>query len=238
MRILLKILTIAAIGLALARRPGGSDSDAPGGINPNRTPSPPPPVGGFNSGRLATKASFDKGEAGGSSTPNASHLEPGEGWADTGGSRRPKRGTAEEWEWAEEAYAHWRESDADVDAIAQHLADFPRQDGSIGFTYDEILNAKNNVMRDEHAVDNKYEDGAIDIKQFDADPEIAAAWIRLQQGEGNEYDIMLLEHEIAEYNYWQDHPEATYSEAHDAANEVSNWEDYRTTTPYEPVKYK
>jgi hypothetical protein len=65
MRILLKILTIAAIGLALARRPGGSDSDAPGGINPNRTPSPPPPVGGFNSGRLATKASFDKGEAGG-----------------------------------------------------------------------------------------------------------------------------------------------------------------------------
>jgi hypothetical protein len=64
MRILLKILTIAAIGLALARRPGGSDSDAPGGINPNRTPSPPPPVGGFNSGRLATKASFDKGEAG------------------------------------------------------------------------------------------------------------------------------------------------------------------------------
>jgi hypothetical protein len=71
-----KILAIAAIALALARRPAGSDTDAPGGVNPNRMPSPPPPVGGFNSGRLATKASFDKGEAGGGAETDSTPTVP------------------------------------------------------------------------------------------------------------------------------------------------------------------
>ena len=75
MRTLLKLLAITVIGLALARRPG--DSDAPGGTNPNRGSSPPPPVGGFNSGRQATKASLDKGEAGGSRNGNEDNADSG-----------------------------------------------------------------------------------------------------------------------------------------------------------------
>lgn len=143
-----------------------------------------------------------------------------------------------DWDWAEEAYEHWRRDDSEVDSIVDNLRDAPRLDGSRGFSREEILLAKNNVMRNIHPIDDKYESGLVEHKRFDADPEIASAWIRMQRGETIDYDRMLLEHEIAEARHWQNNPNAVYSEAHDAANSVSNWETHRKNLPFGPDDYK
>jgi hypothetical protein len=171
--------------------------------------------------------------SGGSSTDRTEYVN-------TGGTRRPKQETGRDWDWAEEAYARWRddESDSEVDAIVDNLRDAPRVDGSRGFSREEILLAKNNVMRDIHKIDDRHEGGDDEYKRFDADPEIASAWIRMQRGETIDYDIMLLEHEIAEARHWQANPEANYSEAHKAANLVSNWEVHYKDLPFSPYDYR
>lgn len=48
--------------------------------------------------------------------------------------------------------------------------------------------------------------------------------MRLRAGRQRPEDIALLEHELAESRYWQQNPNASYKDAHAAANEVSRWE--------------
>lgn len=159
-------------------------------------------------------------------------------WINTGGSRRPKPATGMDWDWADEAYEHWRHNgDAEVDGIVENLRDAQRIDGSRGFSREEILLAKNNVMRHEHPIQDM-ETKKIKHRLFDSDPEIASAWIRLQKGEHIEYDTLLLEHEIAEARFWEQNPRATYSEAHKAATEVADWDKHRSKFPFNPDDYR
>lgn len=53
----------------------------------------------------------------------------------------------------------------------------------------------------------------------------ARIWLRLRSGNYKPQDLMLLEHELAEHNYYVQHPGAVYPEAHAAANKIANWSD-------------
>ncbi|MGV9540118.1 HNH endonuclease, partial [Nocardia beijingensis] len=123
-------------------------------------------------------------------------------------------------DWAAQAYDAIRSAD-DVDRIASHLETVRRPDGS-PYTRADIEAVKNHIFYDEHpleAVDGGHVEG-----RFEAHPEIAEAWIRLRSGRHTDSDLLLLEHELAEHQYLAEHPEASYAEAHRAANTVADWE--------------
>jgi hypothetical protein len=153
-------------------------------------------------------------------TPDAASSAPAaRPFADSGGRRRPPESDyAGQSRWAERAYDEFRATDADVDAIARNT----------GYSRADIADVKRHLFEDEHPL-NVYDDNGnvvgTEMRRFDADPDIADAWIRMADGRATPSDLRLLDHELAELNYMRDHPGATYSDAHRHANTVSNWED-------------
>jgi hypothetical protein len=125
-------------------------------------------------------------------------------------------------QWANDAYDNIRRN-LDSDAIARNLSDAARTDGSTGFTAAEIEQVRQHVFFEEHPL-NDY-DGSVVHRRYDASPDMAEAWLRLRSGRQRPEDVALLEHELAESRYYHDHPGSTYEQAHNAANQVSNWQD-------------
>ncbi len=149
--------------------------------------------------------------------------------AQSGGAVRPRDvyDMDAQGEWAESAYDRFRDTDADVDAAVSNLSDAPRADGSTGFDRAEIQRVKDHLFRSEHKLTVRGEDGypvGYETRRFDADADIAEAWMRLSSGEAKPQDVVLLEHELAESSYLAEHPDAPYLEAHRHANEQFNWE--------------
>ncbi|MFI9813555.1 WXG100 family type VII secretion target [Saccharothrix variisporea] len=143
----------------------------------------------------------------------------------TGGARPVDDGSVRAYDridrWSENAYQSIRGSD-DVDDVAGHVADVPRVGGGTGFSRAEIEQIKNHVFEDLHPLEGV--DGGTVMARFDPNPDMAEAWLRLRSGRAQPSDIALLEHELAEARYWQQNPNASYKDAHAAANEVSRWE--------------
>ncbi|MFJ6676401.1 hypothetical protein ACIQMJ_35315 [Actinosynnema sp. NPDC091369] len=143
----------------------------------------------------------------------------------TGGARPVDDGSLRAYDrlerWSENAYQSIRNSD-DIDDVAGHVADVRRTDGSTGFTREEIEQIKNHVFEDLHPLEGQ--NGGTVMARFDPSPDMAEAWLRLRSGRALPEDVALLEHELAEARYWQQNPNASYREAHAAANEVSRWE--------------
>ncbi|WP_422735250.1 WXG100 family type VII secretion target [Micromonospora sp. WMMD729] len=132
--------------------------------------------------------------------------------------------------WAEEAYDAIRRQD-DADLIARQVADAPRLDGSRGFAREEIEEIRRHIFFDEHPMDDYA--GGIIHQRYDPSPPMAEAWLRLRRGSPLPEDYALLEHELAELQYYRAHPQATYREAHLAANQASNWESSIPRPTYE-----
>lgn len=152
------------------------------------------------------------------------HPDAGSGGDEfTGGAIRPRDVYFQE-SWARASYERFRADDSDIAEIAGHLAGVPRAGGRVGFTPDEIARLKQHLMRDEHLL-RDYENGGHVRRRFDESADIAEAWIRLRSGRPLAEDIVLLEHELREAHYLGEHPDATYAEAHDHANERFNWQD-------------
>ena len=153
------------------------------------------------------------------STPDS----PEGGQQQSGARVRPRDHLAAE-RWAAAAYERFRQDPSDVADIAANLADVPRADGRTGFSAEEIAQLKKHVMEDEHLLTD-YETGGHVSARFDADENMAEAWIRLREGRHLAADLVLLEHELAESTYLREHPGASYAEAHRHANENHNWQD-------------
>jgi hypothetical protein len=155
--------------------------------------------------------------------PESRHVEspdhPGQDMF-TGGSIRPVD-EVKAWDWADRAYDLFRTSDADIADIAANLASVERPSGAVGFRPGEIGQIKQHLMVEEHLLDDY--DGGLVRKRFDADPDIAEAWVRLREGQHLPEDLVLLEHELTESNYLSEHPGATYREAHEFANQSYDW---------------
>jgi hypothetical protein len=65
-------------------------------------------------------------------------------------------------------------------------------------------------------------DGIVNAR-YDSDPDMAEAWLRLRSGAYLRQDLTLLEHELAEHDYYVQHPGSTYREAHAAASQMADW---------------
>lgn len=143
----------------------------------------------------------------------------------TGARRRPRDllDDPAQTRWAEDAYSSFLEDSRDVSSIAENSRHVQRDNGSSGFSADEIASVKKHVFDTEHPIVDP-ENGKVVVRKFDADAEIADAWIRLRSGNALPEDHLLLEHEIAELGYLRDHPGSTYQEAHKFANTDYNWE--------------
>ncbi|GLZ32413.1 hypothetical protein Lesp02_46010 [Lentzea sp. NBRC 105346] len=144
----------------------------------------------------------------------------------TGGKRPKHTGSVDSIlkadRWADDAYQAIRHSD-DLDDLTKHMSDVPRLDGSRGFSRAELEQIKKHVFDELHPLEGH--SGGTVMARFDSNPDMAEAWLRLRSGRGKPEDLALLEHELAESRYWQQHPNASYREAHGAANKVSNWQD-------------
>ncbi|MER5205071.1 putative T7SS-secreted protein [Streptomyces sp. NPDC002825] len=143
----------------------------------------------------------------------------------TGARRRPRDilDDPAQTRWAEDAYADFMRDSRDIDAISGHTQGLARDNGATGFSSEEIAAIKKHVFDTEHPIED-YETGKVVVRKFDADAEIADAWIRLRSGNSLPEDRLLLEHELAELTYLREHPGATYQEAHRVANETYNWQ--------------
>ncbi len=103
-------------------------------------------------------------------------------------------------------YEDIKKYDTDVAYIAKN----------VGMKEDDIQIIKKHLFFEEHA----FEDGSVGL--FDADYEIAIAWERLRSGTYNDADIVLLNHELFEYNYMKAY-NCFYEVAHSEANKLYNW---------------
>jgi hypothetical protein len=120
--------------------------------------------------------------------------------AETGGRFGKQVDLVARWEeYAPKAYEGIRASTDDVSRIAKNT----------GFTEAEIQAIKDHVFVNEHKLDSG-------IARFDADPDIADAWARLQRGEHVPQDVALLRHEAYEAAYEAAHG-VDYRTAHQAA---------------------
>ncbi|WP_199423030.1 hypothetical protein [Actinotalea solisilvae] len=132
----------------------------------------------------------------------------------TGGSYRPRPASdirAEEW--ADRTYDAFR---ADPDLAADIARNNPDLDP------DDVERALRHVLEDEHLLGTDY--GEPWRGRFDANPDMAEAFLRLRSGDATPTDRLLIRHEIAESAYMRSHPGASYAEAHAHANSVANWQ--------------
>ncbi|MFH9674742.1 hypothetical protein ACH4L5_21095 [Streptomyces sp. NPDC017405] len=157
-------------------------------------------------------------------TASLTGIRSGDEWL-TGARRRPRDllDDPAQTKWAEAAYDDFRQDSRDIAAISRNTENVSRANGTTGFTKEEIATIKKHIFDTEHPIED-YETGKIVTRKFDADAEIADAWIRLRSGNALPEDHVLLEHELAELNYLHTHPGATYQEAHRVANQSYNWQ--------------
>jgi hypothetical protein len=143
-------------------------------------------------------------------------------------------------DWARDVYREVRENpgNAVVNAVVRALERVPRPDGVVGYSPEEIAAVRSHLFVEEHELDDG--SGGTISERFDTDPEIAAAWQRMASGGVDPRDLALLDHELAETDYLRQHPGAPLAQAHQAANDVANWEqtlpDARREALYEHVR--
>lgn len=161
---------------------------------------------------LARLASGVRGRLpGGGGTPSAPRVPD---ISYSGGTYRPRPASEiRALDWADDTYDLLRH-DADLSAdIARNLPDLdPAQ----------VDRALRHVLHDEQLLGTRWGDPY--RGRFDANPDMAEAFLRLRNGDGTPTDRLLIEHEIAESLYTRRNPSTTYEDAHDHANSVANWE--------------
>lgn len=123
--------------------------------------------------------------------------------AQTGGSsfRRPRSELDFETDWADHAYDKIR-ADPQLGAVSESASTY-------GFSSEDIDQIYNHLFTEPHELD----DGT---RLFDANPRIARAWERLQDGDPHPSDIGLLKHELHESSWMRDNGNQNYRLAHQA----------------------
>ncbi|MFI9182074.1 DUF6531 domain-containing protein [Streptomyces goshikiensis] len=132
----------------------------------------------------------------------------------SGGSsfRRPRSEMDFELEWADHAYDAIR-ADAQLDRVAQTAA-------SHGYSAADINQIYNHLYIESHQLD-------AGMLRFDANPRIARAWERLQNGNPHPSDFDLLAHELYESNWMRQHGDQNYRRAHQATLDAGHtWDEH------------
>ncbi|MFE7929815.1 DUF6531 domain-containing protein [Streptomyces sp. NPDC057456] len=132
----------------------------------------------------------------------------------SGGSsfRRPRSEMDFELEWADHAYDAIR-ADAQLGRVAQTAA-------SHGYSAADINQIYNHLFVESHQLD-------AGMLRFDANPRIARAWERLQNGNPHPSDFDLLAHELYESNWMRQHGDQNYRRAHQATLDAGHtWDEH------------
>jgi RHS repeat-associated protein len=132
----------------------------------------------------------------------------------SGGSafRRPRSEMDFELEWADHAYDAIR-ADAQLDRVAQTAA-------SHGYSAADINQIYHHLFIEVHQLD-------AGMMRFDANPRIARAWERLQDGNPHPSDFDLLAHELYESNWMRQHGDQNYRRAHQATLDAGHtWDEH------------
>ncbi|MFJ2137072.1 DUF6531 domain-containing protein [Streptomyces sp. NPDC087228] len=132
----------------------------------------------------------------------------------SGGSsfRRPRSEMDFELEWADHAYDAIR-ADAQLGRVAQTAA-------SHGYSAADINQIYNHLFVESHQLD-------AGMLRFDANPRIARAWERLQNGNPHPSDFDLLAHELYESNWMRQHGDQNYRRAHQATLDAGRtWDEH------------
>jgi ribosomal protein L18E len=106
----------------------------------------------------------------------------------------------------DEMYNAIRKSNVDIDAIAKNT----------GWDKEKIEAIKNHLFKQEHLFD----DGTTRV--FDSDYWQAEAWKRMESGEMDDLDELLLQHEYFELEYMKKN-KCTYEEAHRETSKIYDW---------------
>jgi hypothetical protein len=151
--------------------------------------------------------------------------------AHTGRPRKPLSQDVEShYRWADDAYEDIRQN-TDVDVVTRAVGKAKRSDGTVGFTQEEVEIVRQHLFFEKHPLADY--SGGYELRRYDASPDIAEAWLRLRSGTHKPEDLVLLEHELAESNFYRANPGATYEAAHAAANKIANWESQIPSPTYE-----
>ena len=86
-----------------------------------------------------------------------------------------------------------------------------------GFSHDDIQAIKDHIMVEEHL----FSDGT--VRKFDPDIDQALAWQRLMENKFTDTDILLLNHELRELRYINQH-QCDYDTAHVYATQKYDWQ--------------
>jgi hypothetical protein len=105
-----------------------------------------------------------------------------------------------DFDGAEKVYNQIRTSKSDVASISKNT----------GISETKIARIKDHVFNQKHILDDA-------LRPFDADPDIANAWHRLENGSFTSKDLQLLEHEYFESRFERLF-KTNYRTSHDAAN--------------------
>jgi hypothetical protein len=89
-----------------------------------------------------------------------------------------------------------------------------------GFSSSDIEQIYNHLFNEEHELD-------AGIARFDANPRIARAWERLQNGVPDSTDVELLRHELYESSWMRDNGNQNYVMAHQATLDAGfTWDEF------------
>ncbi|MET8411768.1 hypothetical protein ABZV34_27350 [Streptomyces sp. NPDC005195] len=104
-------------------------------------------------------------------------------------------------------------ADAQLDRVAQTAA-------SHGYSAADINQIYNHLFVESHQLD-------AGMLRFDANPRIARAWERLQNGNPHPSDFDLLAHELYESNWMRQHGDRNYRRAHQATLDAGHtWDEH------------
>lgn len=109
-------------------------------------------------------------------------------------------------EHARKMYETYRQRESDIPKIAKVT----------GHTEEEIKRVKNHMFINEHDLYGGRH-------RFDPDFQQAQSWIRLESGNPEEHDLVMIEHELIEERLMREHG-FSYDKAHEKANELANYQ--------------
>lgn len=109
-------------------------------------------------------------------------------------------------EHARKMYETYRHRTSDIPKIARVT----------GHTEEEITRIKNHIFNNEYELEGGRH-------RFDPDFQQAQSWIRLEQGNPEAHDLVMIEHELIEERLMREEG-LSYDEAHEQANKKANYQ--------------
>lgn len=133
--------------------------------------------------------------------------------AQSGAVSGAQSGAIDEDKQHERAEEHARKM---YETYRHRISDIPKIAKVTGHSEDEIRRVKNHMFFNEYDLDGGKH-------RFDADFQQVQSWTRLESGNPEEHDLIMIEHELIEERLMRE-KNLSYDKAHEKANETANYQ--------------